>query len=156
MSVDSGTSADEAAATDLDCSLCGVELASEDHLFVQCYPEASGSTPALAAADGFVAVCGTCGDEVAELVDAWTDHDRPAVSAEHSLSAGYRRVAEECSFCGRSLGEAPLLGLERFRERGAVERRPSYANFSLCADCVPVFDEFLEGVAGTSNSNRRT
>lgn len=146
MSVDSPTSAGEDPSWTSDCSLCGQRLGDDDR-FVTCYPEAGRSVPARAADDGVLAFCGACTTEVDELVDAWTGHDEPPVDDEWPIGHGYRRVTDDCSFCNRSLGEAPVLGVEYYR-RGAAydDATGTCTNYSLCDGCATVFDEFLDQV----------
>lgn len=142
MSVDSGPDATAEAAPPgaTGCALCDGDL--DGPLYVVCYPEADAAAPAVAPSDGVLAVCAACAGEVAELADAWTGHGAPPVAADHGIGEGYRRVADDCSFCDRPLGEDPLLGVEYYRPGD------DYANFALCAHCADVFDEFLRGVGG--------
>ena len=148
MSADSATSASRDPARDVGCSLCGDSL-DDDGRFVQCYPEDGCRLPAATVGSGFLAVCVDCDREVTELIDAWRGRDDPPVGDDHSIAAGYRRVADDCSFCDRPLGEGALLGVEYYGRGGeSGDDVDPYANYSLCADCVPVFDEFLQGLAG--------
>lgn len=143
MSVDSGTNGRDAPPSGFGCSLCDARLDGDDGLFVQCYPEDDRSLPDAAAVDGFLGVCADCAVEVDELVEAWTGHEEPPVDRGWPISDGYRRVAPDCSFCGRTLGEEPLLGVEYYRRGEGDGDLRSYANYSLCGRCVPVFEQFL-------------
>ena len=142
MSVDSGTNGRDTPLNGLCCSLCDGRLDGADPL-VQCYPEDDRASPDAAATDGFLAVCGDCAVEVDELVETWTGHEEPPVDAEWPISDGYRRVAADCSFCARALGNEPLLGVEYYRRGESADDLRAYANSSLCASCIPVFEQFL-------------
>lgn len=148
MSVDSPTSAGDDPAGNVGCSLCGQQLGDDDRV-VTCYPENGRSVPSLAADDGVLAFCGACTAEVDELVDAWTDHDEPPVDAERSIGAGYRQVVDDCSFCDRTLGEDPVLGVEYYHRNAAYDDAEGFCtNYSLCDGCAAVFTEFLDQVGG--------
>lgn len=151
MSVDAIVDGDAAPAA-LECALCGRPVGG-DALVVQCYPENGRSNPGVAAADGSVAACEGCADEVRELLAAWSGHADPPVGADRSIAEGYRRVADDCSFCERPVGDDPILGVERYR-RGDDPRAgaTAYANYSLCGDCAPVFDRFLDQVRDAGRS----
>lgn len=152
MSVDTdpGTGTDPVA---VDCSLCDHPTSGSDGVAVQCYPAADGDDPGVAAADGFVGVCGDCRAEVDDLFEAWTSHEAPPVGADHSIRAGYRRVVDDCSFCDRGL-DGVALGVECYGldAAGSAEATPDEAstdgadNYALCDGCAPVFDRFLEQV----------
>lgn len=149
MSVDAKPGASPDPPADVDCALCAASLDPDDYLVVQCYPESGEVLPERAAADGFLGVCADCAADVDELLDAWSARDEPPVGPDAAIAAGYRRVADECSFCDRPLGTDPLVGVEYVPDGGDQRERASdYANYSLCADCAPVFDEFLDGVGG--------
>lgn len=148
MSVDSPTDGSDGPSWNIGCSLCDQRL-GEDDQFLTCYPEDGRSAPSPAADDGLLALCGDCVVEVDELVDAWTTHDEPPVDADWSIGAGYHRVADECSFCDRTLGEEPVLGVEYYQHGAAYDGSDgSCANYSLCNGCGPVFEEFLDQVGG--------
>lgn len=143
MSVDSSAGADADAPIGGRCSLCDRSIGSDD-LILHCYPTADGERPAVAARDGYVGVCADCRADVDELLAAWTALATPPVDAAHSIAEGYRRVADDCSFCGRPVVDGPLLGVEYYpRTAGTGGDDAAAANYALCADCVPVFDEFL-------------
>ena len=146
MSVDSSTGRGGDVSEDIGCSLCGGRLRGDDRI-VTCYPEAGRTAPSPAADDGVLALCEGCTDEVDELLDAWTGHEDPPVDAEWSIGAGYARVADDCSFCDRTLGEDSVLGVEYYRRDAAYDggERPS-ANYSLCEGCGSVFEEFLDQI----------
>jgi|AntDeeMinimDraft_4_1070355.scaffolds.fasta_scaffold01196_3 hypothetical protein len=148
MSVDSPTSEGDDSPGGVVCSLCGHRL-GEAGRFVSFYPTDNRSAPAPAADDGVVAVCEDCTVEVDELVDAWTRHDAPPVADEWSIGAGYRRVAEICSFCDRDVDGDDVLGVEYFdREAAYGGGDGPLTNFSLCDGCATVFEEFLNNVGG--------
>lgn len=160
MSVDSDAGTAPTGPTGTTCALCGGSFDHGDELVVQCYPEEGRDHPDPAATDGFLGVCTDCADEVDELLAAWNTHEEPPVGPDASIAAGYRHVADDCSFCDRALDEEPLLGVEYVRGvDGSNDDREddgpepeSYANYSLCGDCVPVFDEFLQGVGGDGSA----
>lgn len=146
MSVDSPTSDVEDHTGAATCSLCGQGL-GDGCRFVSCYPAEGRATPSPAADDGVVGVCDRCAAEVDELVDAWTAHEDPPVDGSDSIHAGYVLVAEECSFCDRSIGDEPPLGVEYYRRDAAFgDADGADANYSLCDGCAPVFAEFLDNV----------
>lgn len=150
MSVDSPTSGGDDPSRTAGCSLCGRQLGDDDR-FLTCYPEDGHSVPSRTADDGLLALCGDCVVEVDELFDAWTAHDEPPVASEWSIGTGYRRVADDCSFCDRTLGEDPVLGVEYYPHGAAYDADGSTANYSLCEGCAPVFDEFLDQI-GTNEA----
>lgn len=150
MSVDSPTNGGDDPSWTAGCSLCAQQLGDDDR-FVTCYPENGRTAPTLAADDGVLAICGECVTEVDELVDAWTGHDEPPVDVEWSISEGYRRITDDCSFCDRSLGEDPVLGVEYYRRGAAYDAASgTCTNYSLCDGCVSVFDVFLDQISGDS------
>lgn len=146
MSVDSPTAGTDGPSLDIGCSLCGNRL-GEDGRFLTCYPEAEGTAPSPAADDGLLGLCGECASEVSELVAAWADHTAPPVDDDWTIGAGYRRIADDCSFCDRGLDEDPVLGVEYYPQDAAYDdAEESGSNYSLCAGCGPVFEEFLDQV----------
>jgi|GEM_PF-1238970 len=146
MSVDSPSSGGDHPSGGVACSLCGHRLGA-DGRFVGFYPASDRPAPSPAADDGLLAVCGDCVVEVDELVDAWAGHDAPPVADEWSIGAGYRRVAEDCSFCDRALDGDDVLGVEYFdREAAYGTGDGPRENFSLCDGCATIFEEFLDNV----------
>jgi len=124
------------------CGLCGGRLGTDDQGICQWYSDGA-ATPLGTTA---LCVCPDCRDAVAELVDTWTTVPEPPVDAP-SLAAGYDRVADGCSFCERSLDGTPV-GMEYYRagtdhEAGLAD----VSHYALCAHCVGVFAEFLDGIA---------
>jgi len=125
------------------CGLCDRTLGTDDQQICQWYSDGT-ATPLGTATLG---ICPGCRGEVAELVDTWTTVPEPPVDAV-SLAAGYGRVADGCSFCERPLDGVPV-GMEYYRagtdhDGGLAD----VCHYALCAHCVGVFAEFLDGIAG--------
>lgn len=119
-------------------------------LTLQCYVDSTDSLPAGVPDYGGIDVCDDCSEEVAELLASWVEHRRPPVGTDHSIAEGYRRVADECSFCADSFADGPALGVELYRAPSRSSL-PEYANYSLCHHCLGVFEQFLDAV-GESDS----
>lgn len=141
MSSESRTETERAAGQ--ECTACGTTL-SERVLALQTYPETDEAALAGLTGDG-VSHCADCASEPVALLESWTAHDQPPVDPDQPLGAGYRGVADSCSFCADDI-DGQVLGVELYRRPG--ERVPAYANYTLCGDCQGVFEEFLANVRG--------
>lgn len=163
MSIDTPT-ADAAAPTPtVACGLCGAagdDAARDDAArgdaagdgdarFLATYATDGVAPPALAAADGVLALCGSCSAEVRELTVGWDEIARPPVGSAPSIAEGYRNAASECGFCDAAVDDAdPLLGVESWTSQASREGDATdLAHYALCDTCVPIFEEFLDGVA---------
>jgi hypothetical protein len=129
---------------DATCRLCDRALDTDDQQVCKTYAD-DGADPFEADAFG---VCPACRGEVAELVDTWRSVSEPPVDLA-SIATGYERVAGDCSFCARPVGEDAVTGIEYYRagsshEGGLADVR----HFALCPHCVGVFTEFLDTAAG--------
>lgn len=151
MKVESRPETSHYVPAGIGCSLCEGSLARTEVLVVQWYPGDDWPGSAVVG-DDFLAVCPDCAVEVDELVESWTAHGEPPVAAEWSIHDGYRQIADECGFCDCSLDDGPTLGVEYYRCRDGSDGVGPYANYSLCASCVTVFDEFLAGVRAGARS----
>lgn len=138
MSSETRTDADTAGRE--ECTSCGAVL-QERRLALQSYPETAIS--GLSA--GGLLYCPDCSSEPVELIDSWESHERPPIDSDRAIAAGYRETTDQCSFCTDKIDSEPAVGIELYRRPG--EELPAYANYTLCADCRTVFEEFLGNVS---------
>jgi len=141
MSSESRTSPDATPCE--ECTACGSTL-QERRLALQSYPEPGAATISALSAGGLL-YCPDCSTEPVELLGSWDGHDRPPIDPDRPIAAGYRESADRCSFCTDGLGTEPIVGIELYRRPG--DDLPPYANYTLCADCRDVFEEFLANVS---------
>lgn len=130
------------------CTFCECRL-TENLLAIQSYPSETVSLPAAVPDDGGLTLCPACASEVVDLLAAWEHHEQPPVGAGQSIGSGYATVAPACSFCTDGCDD-DVLGVELYRRAG--NELPAYANYTLCANCQAVFDEFLQNVSGETKT----
>jgi len=137
-----------AVSAPLSCTFCDCQL-TEQLLALQSYPGEETTLPTAVPDHGGLTLCPNCASEVVELLTSWQRHGQPPVDRDRSIGDGYREIATTCSFCTNSC-DGPVLGVELYRRVG--DELPAYANYTLCANCQPVFGEFLQNVRSQSET----
>lgn len=148
MSSESSKPSTGAVSPPLSCTFCDCQL-TEQLLALQSYPGAETTLPTAIPDHGGLTLCPDCAREVVELLTSWHRHSQPPVGDDSSIGDGYQEIASTCSFCTDGCGEG-VLGIELYRRVG--DELPAYANYTLCANCQAVFDEFLQNVCSQSES----
>lgn len=132
------------------CALCARPLQGADDLVVQYHrrgDEADDDSEPVPGAD-CRGVCPDCAEDVAELLASWTATARPPIHGERSIAAGYRAIADECSFCDRTVDGGHLVGVECYRAGTDYEDGLGpHRHHVLCPHCVGVFERFLADVS---------
>lgn len=104
------------------------------------------------AGDAARVACRDCGNEVAELLEAWTPLAGLDVSADRPIGAAYEAVADDCGFCGDALAERRVTGVECYRAGDAYDGGlGTHRDYALCPSCAGVFAQFLTDVGAGRN-----
>ena len=130
------------------CGVCGDGTDAAGGRYLAAYPTDASVALAHTERDGLLALCGQCSDDVDELTDAWDDCGQPAVASTATIAAAYGDAATDCSFCEGAVDDGPVLGLDDWsgNDGDDVEHDAS-THYALCESCVPIFAEFLSGIA---------
>lgn len=143
------------------CSLCERATHGDDVMVVVRYAPGEGDDATddddgphddVRPNDDARVACRDCGNEVAELLEAWTPLAGLDVRADRPIRAAYEAVADDCGFCGDALADRRVTGVECYRAGDAYDGGlGTHRDYALCPNCAGVFAQFLADVGASGN-----